>query len=400
LSHVWLMTFSVILFGAVNGLVCVALPQACLAKNISSGSIGIIAALLPLGYAVGCFALGRLLAGIASKRVVLAGIVLALGAVSAMPLLDSVAAYGCAQFLYGIASGAFWPFTSAWLFDFQAPGQEKTRLLRFYNVGWTSGTALGSLAGGLLCKHFVPETSFYACIGILAANVLLVLPIPSTKHIPQPSSGTASQNGGLRRVGLALLLAAVLANLCVLGTRSIMTFSFPELNKYLGGGPDRMGLLVAGGLAGQLAAFLFGSVYERYLGMRRLYIGIGIVLLAFNLGFAFGTTDLVLLPLTWLMGFAAAVAFQKGILAATMHFPNVRTGTTIHEMVIGLGGLSPLLSGALIELSRSAGLEPIWALRSPFLAMATLSAAVLAVQCALVTRNKQDRVLLAEPVVD
>jgi hypothetical protein len=230
----------------------------------------------------------------------------------------------------------------------------------------------------------------------LAVNLLVVLPVAATRHSLEEIPDTPETRATILRVRFSVFAAAVLANLCVLGTRTIMMVNFPELNLFVDGNAERMGRFMAGGLAGQLAAFLCGRMYEPLLGMRRLYVFIGVSLAAINLAFAFRSdSDWVLMPAVLLLGFTAAVAFQKGILAATQHFRTVRTGTTVHEMVIGLGGLSPLAAGALIDACRKGGSEELLALRSPFIAMSMLCALALAVQLLLVTRRKSERALLA-----
>lgn len=393
--QVWSMALSVFCFGAVNGLVCVAIPQACLEKSIGSGDLGKIAACLPLGYALGCFLLGRLLHGVTGKHVVTGGLLLAFAAIGSMPFCETAYAFLACQFAYGIASGAFWPFTSAWMLDFQSSSIGKTRILRFYNVGWTSGTAAGSYIGGMICKAFAPSSAFHAALGALTVNLAVVLTITATKAAVASTSGDGRSL--MRKVSFGVLFAAVLANLCVLATRTIVIFNFPELNKYFEGSPERQGLLVAGGLAGQLTAFLIGHVYEPFLGMRRLYIALGASLVTINLAFSLTNADRILFPAVVLMGFTAAVAFQKGFLAATLHFKTVRTGTSVHEMVIGLGSLAPFLGGALIDASRAHGAAELTALRSPFIAMAGLSLVALAVQVVLITRRMHERALLPEP---
>ncbi|MCW8132568.1 MAG: MFS transporter [Planctomycetota bacterium] len=394
--QVWSMALSVFCFGAVNGLVCVAIPQDCLDKHIGSGDLGLIAAFLPLGYALGCFFLGRLLSGATGKHVVAGGLLLALGAIGTMPFCQAAPGYIACQFAYGIASGAFWPFTSAWMLDFQTPAIGKTKILRFYNVGWTSGTASGSYIGGVICRAFSPTTVFYTALGVVAVNLAVVLTITATRAA-LANAGAEEGRDTARKVSFGVLFAAVLANLCVLATRTIVIFNFPELNKYFDGSPERQGLLVAGGLAGQLTAFLIGHLYEPFLGMRRMYVALGVCLVAINLAFSLTTADWILFPAVILMGFTAAVAFQKGILAATMHFKTVRLGTSVHEMVIGLGGLAPILGGALIVAARARGAEELTALRTPFMAMVALSLLALAVQVVLVTRRMHERALLPEP---
>lgn len=393
---VWLMTLSVICYGAATGLVCVAIPQACLKAGIGSSELGIIGAVQPLGYAIACLAFGRIFRNIPGKYVVIGGIVVGAGSMLWMAFAQEVSEFAIAQTLFGIAGGAFWPFTSAWMLDFESPDIVKTRILRFYNVGWTSGTGAGAYVGGLLSENVSPAASFYAAAGVMALNLLAVLPIAATRNTLEEIPDTPETRATILRVRFSVFVAAVLANLCVLGTRTIESVNFPELNLFVGGNAERMGRFMAGGLVGQLAAFLCGRLYEPLLGMRRLYVFIGVSLIVINLSFAFcSESDWVLMPAVLLLGFTAAVAFQKGILAATQHFRTVRTGTTVHEMVIGIGGLSPLAAGVLIDVCRKGGSEELFALRSPFIAMSMLCVLALAVQLLLVTRRKNERALLA-----
>ena len=66
----------------------------------------------------------------------------------------------------------------------------------------------------------------------------------------------------------------------------------------------------------------------------------------------------------------------------------------MHEMVIGLGGLSPLLAGLLIGGLKREGWSEEAALQSPLFVLAALSLCALALQAALVSRNLEERALL------
>ena len=151
LKHVWIITAVVAIYGIVNGFLINATPQICLALELNSGQLGMIGAGIPIGYAVSCLTFGRLFSGIPSKYVMFGGATTSLLALMLMSSANSAGICILAQVTYGLGSGAFWPFASAWLLDFQTEEITRTRLLRFYNVSWTAGTASGMFFSGLLC---------------------------------------------------------------------------------------------------------------------------------------------------------------------------------------------------------------------------------------------------------
>ncbi|MEI6233430.1 MAG: MFS transporter [Planctomycetota bacterium] len=404
---IWLLTAVSLLFGVATGLVNAAAPQAVQALQLSSVALGLVGAGVPAGYMASCLLCGRFFAGMPAKRVLLGGAFCGALSLLLMAVSRTSQVLVAAQLLFGLASGAMWPFCSAWILEFESATVSKARLLRQYNVSWTAGTALGMYVGGLTCNaHWVFET-FYVSAAICASAIVLGAlarePQAHGERVEFPSEPTTGPHSDsarfeasspLHRVTLAALIAAVLFNFTAIGTKIVIAVNYAELNQHLGGGADRMGLLMAVGILSQLAAFGTGKWYESFLGLRRVYIAGALILIAVNWTYARSDWLPALVVAEAVTGFVLAMAYQCAILAFTARSENPRAGTTLLEASVGAAGLAPLAAGALSESLKGAGYELLTALRAPFYAGMGLIAVVLLVQLLLVPKEKAQRKLM------
>ena len=219
----------------------------------------------------------------------------------------------------------------------------------------------------------------------------------TTQHIHiEPEQGTVSAT----RLGIALVAAAAIANLAAVGTRTMIVNNYAELNQELHFGPERIGIIASLSLFGQLAGFGLGVLYERWLGMRRLYVAMAVAMVGINLTIAYQTSMALLVIAVLLHGVVLAVAFQGGILAAIRSFTSPRTGTTFHEATVGFAGIAPFLAGQLVQIQKGRGVGTIEALQTPFLVMAGMIVLALALQLFLVGRRPAQRALLEKAQVE
>jgi MFS family permease len=246
--------------------------------------------------------------------------------------------------------------------------------------------------GGWLCKSGYIAESFYLAAALLLVPASMALLVPATRK--SNFQDDLALEARLRRVGVALLVAAVTANLLVLATRSTIVNNYAELNQFLNFEADRMGLLVASALVGQLLGFFFGAVYEPLLGRRTMYAFMAICLILINLAVAYVVNLPLLVCAMVLCGVVAAIGFQTAIIAAVECFRFPRTGTSFHEAMVGLGGMGTFASGMVARHAKSAGLETVDALRAPFVALAVTAAVCLVLQLVLVTWRSHNRLLL------
>ena len=399
LKNVWILTGIVVLYGLANGLLQTTAPQAVLALKFNSQQLGWIGAAIPIGYTMGCLLFGRLFIRVRGKHVLLGGILMALASILGVASARHFLSFVTALVGYGLGSAAVWPFASAWMLDFQSEGIPKSRILRHYNIAWTSGTAAGMYTSGLLCSHKLIFQTFYfsaamaavvfvcACVPRMARHAIKSMSNAEHAGTPPPISAAAVYTS------LPVLLAAVCANLAALGTRAVIVTNYAELNSLLKFDADRMGLFAAAMLLSQLIAFAFGALYEPWLGLRRVYFFLALALAATNIAFATCISLFVLLPAVLLTGIVLAVSFQTGIVAATAYFSSSQGGTTFHEAVIGVGGMAPLLFGAIVAALKADGLDAERALRIPFIYMASSLVLVLTLQLVLISTRVEHRSL-------
>jgi MFS family permease len=395
---VWIITIAIITYGVANGCFVTATPQASLNLGLVAEKLGLIGAGLPLGYVLSCLIFGQLLANIPGKYVLMAGASCGAASMYGMSLATTTTACVAAQICYGIACGAFWPFASAWLLDFQREGIARARLLRHYNVAWTSGTAAGMLIGGWTCEQkWVTQTlagaAVLACVAVLLA---------STARKTQPARGTVTDGSGkstasaVARIGFPIFVAACISNLTALVLRGIELNNYAELNKAQGFDAARMGLLSAILMVAQVSAFFISAQYERWLGLRRVYVALAASVVGIALGLAYVESLPVLIALMILHGFVNAIGFQAGLLASTGYFSRARTGTTFHEAVVGFAIMSPLPAGWIVATTEPLANDPHFPLRAPILAAAGVAVLGLVIQLILVGRNTSTRLLLPD----
>jgi MFS family permease len=388
LRDVWTITFVVVVYGVANGAFLTATPQASLNLGLIAEKLGLIGAGLPLGYVLSCLIFGQLFANFPGKYVLMGGALAGSAAMFGMSQATTTTGCVAAQLSYGIACGAFWPFASAWLLDFQKEGIARTKLLRHYNVAWTSGTAAGMLLGGWTCKaNWVTETLIGAAI-LAFGSVLLAS--TAKKTTPASNAAQAGEGGApsatLLRVGFPILAAACISNVMALSLRGIELNNYAELNKVLGFDAGRLGLLSATLMVAQLAAFFIGAHYERWLGLRRVYalMGVGVIVVALGLAYTEALPMAALLVLMVVHGVLNAVCFQAGILAATGYFSRARTGTTFHEAVVGFSTMSPLPAGWIVASTSPLDSDPHFPLRAPLLAVAAFAVIGMLLQTILI----------------
>ncbi|HYG78728.1 MAG TPA: MFS transporter [Planctomycetota bacterium] len=393
MNQVWIITGVVACFGLGNGLLLNATPQVSLALKLSSRELGLIGAGIPIGYSLSCLLAGRFLSGMTGRTVLRCGLAVTFIALLCMAQARSAAVCVAAQIGFGLGSGAVWPFSSAWLLDLESHGIPRTRLLRYYNVAWTSSTACGMFAGGLLCsRQLIFEAIYAAAVMILCAFVFACIGKPTPPHANSHGSSAAAQMRPAN--AMVLLAAALICNITVLATRMIVWNNYAELNSARGFGADRMGLISGMSLVAQVGAFTFGYMYEHKLGLRRVYLLLSAALVAINLTFAYAESLPLLLAAVLIHGVVLAIAFQTALLAAMRFFPSPRSATTFHEAVIGIAGLSPLMAGYLVAAMKERTSD-LQALQAPFLVLAGLAVVGLLVETLLVGKALSERVFLA-----
>ena len=395
MKQVWILTAVVALYGFGNGMMVTGAPQASIALHQPSDALGFIGAALPMGYALSCLLCGQLFRRIAGKYVLLSGVACACLSILSMSQAKTVGACVASQVCFGLSGGAFWPFASSWMIDFESDGIPKTRLLRHYNLAWTSGTASGLFFAGLVCQQGYITGNFYGAAAMMSVVfVCACIPRAIQPHAKTEEGADAKPARHTEPLGLALFAAALLANVAALGTRAVIVNNYAELNKHWGFGADRMGLFTAMMILSQLTAFSLGNLYESRLGLRRLYVFIAVSLVIVNISFAYCTDLIVLVPAVMLHGVVLAVAFQAGIIAGLGFFASPRTATTVHEAVVGMAGVAALIAGIIVVSLKHPGGVEVEALRAPFLWLALMAGVILAVQTVLVSVQTQPRLLL------
>lgn len=387
------------LFGFSTGLVNSAAPQAARALLLSSSQLGFVGAGVPVGYALSCVLCGMFLNSFAVKRVMLCGIAGAIASLLWMAVTRDAYSLIGAQLAYGMFSGAFWPFCSAWMLDFESPAISNTRILRHYNVSWTAGTAMGMYCGGLLCQRgaIFPAFQAAACFAATAWVVSALSPAAlrhrETSSLESSPESAPVRQASARRASAGELAAAATFNLSAIGTKLLIAVNFVEMNEKIGGGAGRMGVLMAAATLSQLIAFGAGRIYEPHLGTRRVYVCGAALLLAANFAFARCDSTWILLPATIAVGFVLAVGFQAAMIAFTSRARIPRNGTALAESLVGFSGLAPLAGGFLTDQLKSSGLPLLDTLRAPFYAAIALIALALVTQLLLVSANKNRRLL-------
>ena len=397
MKHAYQLASATFAFSVGSGIVVVALPQTALFYHMSSDQIGMLTAAQPFGYAVGCIGLGQLFQNVCGKRVMLGGTVVSVAAVLGIATFHTVWPLVLSQFIYGIALGAFWPFTAAWMLE--NDDVPRTRLLRVYNAGWTSGAALGMYFAGVLCSNGYLAYTYFISVAVTALSCIGPLLTPGPRSHLKSADETQVTAPARDPIGRPILLAGIIANVTALGTRVMISFNYPELNKALNFDASRMGLFCAVALGGQLTAFLFGATYERFLGSRRLYALMSGALIATSLAFGLTTNLAILTAAMLIAGVVTAMGFQSAILAATEWFSSRRNGTTVHEGFVGFAQVLPWFAGLAVQHAKESGMETIAALKMPFFVLPAVLGVTLLVQIALVTFCKTRRLLLprAEP---
>ena len=363
MTQLYLLSAVVTLYGVANGLLQIANPQAALLLGLKSQELGTVSAGMPLGYAVGCLFLGRVTRGLSGKTVLLGGVFTSLSAFLIMALLQSKTGCMVSMILFGLAGGAFWPFASSWMLDFQSESIPKSRIIRMYNLSWSSGTATGLFCGGLLCARKWIFEAVWVGVGLQIMLVFLALIPKATVHHESRQTDGAPP---VRKVVFWALICAVACNMLALASRAVILNNYAELNELYKFKADRIGTFLTVTLLFQLSTFFLNTWYEKYLGFKRTYFILALALIGVNLTFSFATELWILIPCAAVLGSSLAVAFQCCLFASTGFFHSARTATTFHEAMVGVGQTFTLIAGFLIEFGKNEHWNTITALQSPF----------------------------------
>lgn len=282
--------------------------------------------------------------------------------------------------LFALANALFWPALQARIGDFERDPAALGRAIRFFNIGWTAGKALGFLAAGVLFELHPP-----ACLaaGALSATVVLaaLAVAPDAPAAPDvgPPPGPAPPSATPPELKRAFLIAALVTNFGLWGTLATLKALAPKLGTALGLSELETGALLFAALAAQGVGFVALDRTERW-AYRRGPLLAATPLAATGLGLLYLASGLPLaLVGALLIGSAQAVSYASSVFYS-LDYEAGRRGlrTGIHEAVLGAGGALPILGGWLAD--RTGELE------APLLFMCALGAAASVVVVALLRR--------------
>lgn len=272
-----------------------------------------------------------------------------------------------------LSNALFWPAFQARLADRESDPAALEAALRLFNLAWTSGKALGFLAGGFLFAY-APGACLWVVAGV--GWVVVGCALLDARWTPEPAldpaagvpdsatpvpgaSGAKSRRTrvpqGRKR---AFLLAALLTNLALWAAVSTLKGLAPTLAHAWGIGVAQTGVLLAATLGAQgLGFFLLQSGRWPYRpGLLLLAAPVACLgLLGLTAARGLGLALVAALAIGW----AQAVTYASSVYYSLDYDERRGLRTGIHEAMLAAGGTVPILGGYLSDRSGDE-LAPLW----------------------------------------
>lgn len=354
----WLFnfTFSVLLAGSqAMFFLATALKISSLGGDErTSGQVGTIFGIVFMLASVLC---GFLSDRIGRKPTMVLSLLLATAGCLVMMFASSIPYAMVVVGAYAISNAGAWPAFEAWLAD-RATGP-LSREMAAFNLGWSSGAALGFVFSGLAEKYGA-DTSFKVAAGVslLLAIVSLVMSntVAKKQTVVQKSTASMEPPANPRAIVEARgrLLSVWLANVAMWFSWSIIVWIFPvQAQKTIGLEEGVIGNIMSFVPWTEMAVFIVLLLFPLWHLSVRLRVGLQVVAL---FGFATLSASLAVLekgPLLTVLLCCAMAAFGVGlastyaaslIVSATdIHARGTRTG--MHETLVGFGTVFGPLAG-------------------------------------------------------
>ena len=257
----------------------------------------------------------------------------------------------------GITLSLFWPTYETHI-TVNLDQYRTTKNLQGFNVGWSSGSVLGCVLGGILFGFNVKVVFYFDFIVILVAAYLILRYVqenftPVTLPIAPPLVGGENREGGMHNIR-QFLVFGWMATFCVWFSIGIIVWLFPKFATDVGMSPSTIGFLRATlGLFQAVIFFLLG------LNHRWQYSFSNLVIYEIMLIFGFVILIMTSTVAWWALSFAI-IGISAGFVYSSSLFYSSRAKTEksekmgFHEAVVASGMLFGTFLGGVISRAFSA----------------------------------------------
>jgi predicted MFS family arabinose efflux permease len=333
-SLIWL-TLGAFAIGTEGFMIAGLLPALARDLNVGLPAAGHLVTAFSLAYAIGAPVMAVLTAGLERRRL----LAVAMGCFALGNLLAALApGYAgllAARLLLALSAATFMPAASGYAAALGGP-ERRGRALSTITTGLTLAIIAGVPLGVLVGQGFGWRATFFGVAGLAAFSLLGIL-----TRLPRQPPGVAAGLG--ERLALAkrcdilgVLLTSVLT---VAGTFTVYTYLGVFIAGVAGLGPQALAPVLLGfGLASAVGTQLSGSAADRWGARSTVIVGGGLALLAylaFSLSAALGPARAmpVMLPAILLWGLASwgLITAQQARLVALA--PALAAGQPLDEFL-------------------------------------------------------------------
>ncbi len=290
--------------------------------------------------------------------------------------------------LGGSSMAFFWPAAQAWLADLA--GRSPRRLARrmcIFNCSWSAGLMVGPIYTGVLWAHW-QETGlpsqrlvFTSLIGFAVLLGVLLTLVRNKAREDTAEDLADARNGSTNPYTASLLFAGRVGTFAAWFAAGAVGSLFPKLGEFLEYDERLRGLLVGSYHAGQSGAF-FLAIFTTRWAYRRWPVAVAeAIAIVGMISLLWADT-----PIHFALVFVAT-GVCSGLVYSVSLFHSLHGRTSdrgklagVHEAILACGVfMGPLLGGLLAQHVN---------LRAPYVLVASIMAATLAVQAVVWHRGK------------
>lgn len=355
---------TVTVFAVAQGLTYPLLSFILERQGITSGLIGLSAAMTPLGFIISAPLIPALSRGVGGARLAILCSILAALTLVAIAWTQQVWAWMPLRFLLGFFANPLYVISETWLITI-TPAPRRGRILGLYSSIVSAGFGVGPLSLGLAGTEGWPPFMI-GTMAFLACGLIVLAVAPRLPNMPD--DGKATSVGGFFALAPLLLFAVFTAA----AFEQILLSLFAVYGASLGSIEGRIASLITCFVAGNaVLQILLGRAAERF-GATRTILFCALTCLTGCLPLAFIFNTWLIWPLVFVWGGVSFGLYTASLIELGERFTGqtVVAGNAAFAFAWGIGGIagSPA-AGLAMQLIGHQGLPLSLGLLSGVLAL-------------------------------